>query len=352
MYFSSDNSAPVHPKIIEGMARANEGYASGYGNDAATKQAEAMVRDVFEAPDAAVYFVATGTAANALALATLINPWETIFCHPTAHIEEDECGAPEFYAGGAKLVLIDGENGKMNPELLRAKAQTTGQLGVHQVQRGALSITNVTEVGTVYSLDEMQTLINVAKDHDMPVHLDGARFANAMVALGCTAAEMTWKLGVDIVSFGGTKNGCMGVEAVVIFDPKKAWEFELRRKRGGHLCSKNRFLAAQMQAYLTDDLWIKLAKHANAMGDLVAAGLKNVKGAKLHYPQQANMLFCGWPRAGHELAQDAGAMYYPWPTDPPETGPSDEFLSARLVTSWSITPQDVEKFLELIPHTG
>ncbi len=349
MYFSSDNSAPVHPKIIEGLTRANEGYASGYGNDSTTKQAEAMIRDVFEAPDAAVYFVATGTAANALALATFINPWETIFCHPTAHIEEDECGAPEFFTGGAKLVLIEGENGKMNPDLLRQKLQATGQLGVHQVQRGALSITNVTEVGTVYSLDEIQALTDIAKQYNMPVHLDGARFANAMVALNCSPAEMTWKSGVDIVSFGGTKNGCMGVEAVVIFDPTKAWEFELRRKRGGHLSSKNRFLAAQMEAYLTDGLWIKLAKHANAMGSLVATGLKDIKGAKLHYPQQANMLFCGWLRAGHELAQAAGAMYYAWPeAEHPENGPTDEFLSARLVTSWSTTPQDVERFLELI----
>jgi threonine aldolase len=348
MYFASDNSAPVHPKIIEGMARANQGYASGYGNDAGTKQAEAMIRDLFEAPDAAVYFVATGTAANALALASHISPWETIFCHPTSHIEIDECGAPEFYAGGAKLVLIDGENGKMHPELLRAKVQATGQSDVHYVQRGALSITNITEVGTIYSLDEIRALTKIAKDYDMPCHLDGARFANAMVALDCSPADMTWKSGIDVVSFGGTKNGCMGVEAVVIFDPEKAWEFELRRKRGGHLVSKNRFLAAQMEAYLTDGLWIKLARHANAMGDLLAKGMAQIKGAEFHHPQQANMLFCNWPRAGHELAQDAGAMYYPWPGDHPETGPADEILSARLVTSWSTTPQDVERFLELI----
>lgn len=351
MYFASDNCAPAHPHILEGIKRANEGYASGYGSDAATAHVRDMIREVFEAPDAAVYLVATGTAANALALASLIDPWQTIFCHPTAHIEEDECGAPEFYAGGAKLTLIDGANGKIDPDRFRAKAQLTGQLGVHNVQRGALSITNVTEVGTVYSLAEIQELTAIAKDFGMTTHLDGARFTNAMVALGCTPAEMTWKSGIDAVSFGGTKNGCFGVEAVVLFDPGKAHEFELRRKRGGHLFSKYRFLAAQMEAYLTDDLWIKLAKHANAMGDRLAAGIKDVKGAKFLHPQQANMLFCGWPRSGHEMAQAAGALYFAWPeAEHPEKGPTDEFLTARLATSWSTTPQDVDRFLELIAN--
>ena len=349
MYFASDNSAPVHPKIMEGMARANEGYAGGYGGDAATAHVRDMIREVFEAPDAAVYLVATGTAANALALASFVDPWQAIFCHPTAHIEEDECGAPEFYAGGAKLLLIDGSDGKIDPDQFRTKAKITGQLGVHNIQRGVLSVTNVTEVGTVYSLDEMQALTAIAKEYGIATHLDGARFTNAMVALGCTPAEMTWKSGFDAVSFGGTKNGCMGVEAVVLFNPDKAWEFELRRKRGGHLFSKYRYLSAQMEAYLTDDLWIKLAKHANAMGGLLAAGLKDIKGAKFIHPQQANMLFCGWPRSGHALAQAAGAMYYAWPeADHPEKGPDDELLTARLVTSWSTTPQDVERFLELI----
>ena len=352
MYFASDNSAPVHPKILEGLARANEGYASGYGNDAVTKQAEAMIRDLFEAPEAAVYFVSTGTAANALALASHIDPWQGIYCHPVAHIEEDECGAPEFYAGGAKLVLIDGQNGKMDPAKLRHKVENTGNVGVHNIQRGAVSITNVTEVGTIYSLSEIQALTAIAHEYGLPAHLDGARFTNALVALDCTPAEMTWKSGIDVVSFGGTKNGCMGVEAVIIFDPAKAWEFELRRKRGGHLCSKNRYLAAQMESYLTDDLWLKLAKHANAMGTLLATGLGQIETVKFQHPQQANMLFCGWPRSGHKLAQAAGAMYYPWPADHPETGPADEFLTARLVTSWSTTPQDVEEFLKLIAHTG
>jgi threonine aldolase len=349
MYFASDNSAPAHPKIMESLQRVNDGYTSGYGGDGGTTHVRDMIREVFEAPDAAVYLVTTGTAANALVLATLVEPWQTVFCHPTSHIEEDECGAPEFFTNGAKLTLIEGADGKIDADAFRSHAKITGQLGVHNIQRGALSLTNVTEVGTIYTLSEIRTLTSIAKDLGIATHLDGARFANAMVALDCTPAEMTWKSGIDAVSFGGTKNGCMGVEAVVLFDPDKAWEFELRRKRGGHLMSKYRYLSAQMEAYLTDDLWIKLAKHANAMGDLLAAGIKDVKGAKFHHPQQANMLFCGWPRSGHTLAQAAGSMYYAWPeAEHPEKGPSDEQLSARLVTSWSTTPQDVERFLDLI----
>ena len=275
---------------------------------------------------------------------TTSNGLQVIHTAPTGRLVDK----PE----NAKLVLIDGQNGKMDPAKLRHKVENTGNVGVHNIQRGAVSITNVTEVGTIYSLSEIQALTAIAHEYGLPAHLDGARFTNALVALDCTPAEMTWKSGIDVVSFGGTKNGCMGVEAVIIFDPAKAWEFELRRKRGGHLCSKNRYLAAQMESYLTDDLWLKLAKHANAMGTLLATGLGQIETVKFQHPQQANMLFCGWPRSGHELAQAAGAMYYPWPADHPETGPADEFLTARLVTSWSTTPQDVEEFLKLIAHTG
>ena len=190
------------------------------------------------------------TAANALALAILTPPWGAVFCHRNAHVEEDECGAPEFYTGGAKLVLIDGPDARITPEALRATVIATAQGGVHNTQRGPVTITNATEAGTVYSAAEVAALCTVAREFGLPVHMDGARFANALVAAGCTPAEMTWKAGVDVLSFGGTKNGCMGVEAVVIFDPAKAWEFELRRKRGGHLFSKHRYLSAQMDAYL------------------------------------------------------------------------------------------------------
>lgn len=242
MWFTSDNASGAAPEIMAAVARANDGYARSYGADALMDKVRDQLRDLFEAPEAAVFLVTTGTVANALSLALLTPPWGAVFCHTHAHIAEDECGAPEFYTSGAKLVLVGGAQGRMEPEALEAAILRAKGAGVHGVQPGAVSITNVTEAGTVHSVAEVAALAAVAKAHGLPVHLDGARFANALVATGATAAEMTWKAGVDALSFGGTKNGCLGVEAVVIFDPAKAWEFELRRKRAGHLMSKHRYL--------------------------------------------------------------------------------------------------------------
>ena len=281
---------------------------------------------------------ATGTAANALALATLTPPWGAVFCHRHAHIAEDECGAPEFYAHGAKLALIDGAHGKITPAALAEALATTGASGVHGVQRGSLSLTSVTEAGTVYTPAEIAALTALAKSHGLPCHLDGARFANALVATGATAAEMTWKAGVDVVSFGGTKNGCMGVEAVVIFDPAKAWEFELRRKRGGHLFSKHRFLSAQMVGYLEDGLWLRLAAHANAMGARLVRGLAQMPDVSLVHPAEANILFPEWGVGTHARLEAAGAAYYPFPAPMGRE-------RARLVASWSTTEADVDGFL-------
>ena len=253
MFFASDNSSPAHPNVMKALEKANAGYMGSYGGDPIMDEVRDRIRDLFEAPDAAVYLVSTGSTANALSIATFCPPWGAVYCHRHAHVEEDECGAPDFYTGGAKLVLIDGADAKMDAAHLRRKVAGAAHVGVHNVQRGMISITNVTEMGAVYSAAEVAELAAIGKEFDIPVHLDGARFANALVSSGATAAEMTWKAGVDVVSFGGTKNGLMGVEAVVIFDPAKAWEFELRRKRGGHLFSKHRYLSAQMLAYLTDD---------------------------------------------------------------------------------------------------
>jgi threonine aldolase len=228
----------------------------------------------------------------------------------------------------------------MTPETLAASLSRTGASGVHGVQRGCLTITNVTEAGTVYTPAEVAALTALARARGLPCHMDGARFANALVATGASPAEMTWKSGIDILSFGGTKNGLMGVEAVVIFDPAKAWEFELRRKRGGHLFSKHRYLSAQMDAYLTDDLWLHLATQANRMGARLATGLSALPGAGLIHPVQANMLFGWFPAAGHARARAAGAAYYDWPA-PPEG-------AVRLVCSWSTTEADVDGFLRLV----
>ena len=340
MWFTSDNASGAAPEIMAALQRANEGYARSYGADAIMDRVRAQLRTVFDAPEAAVYLAATGTAANALSLALFCPPWGAIFAHPEAHIAVDECGAPEFYTNGAKLVTVDGAHGKMTPATL---AQTLGRVGdsVHSVQKGILSITNVTEAGTVYSPAEVAALTAVAKAHGLPCHLDGARFANALAATGATASEMTWKAGIDVVSFGGTKNGCLGVEAVVIFDAAKAWEFELRRKRGGHLFSKHRFLSAQMQAYLTDDLWMRLATHANAMASRLALGIARIPQTHLLHPAGANMLFPEWPEGTHDRAEARGANYYRW------TAPKGR-ESARLVASWSTTTAEVDGLLAAI----
>jgi threonine aldolase len=298
------------------------------------------LRQTFEAPEAAVYLVATGTAANALALATYCQPWDTIFCARTSHIQVDECNAPEFYAGGAKLTLV-GDAEKMTPEALRHAIEGQDPTDVHVAQRGPVSITQVTERGTVHTLDELRALTAVAKAHGLPVHLDGARFANAAVALGCTAAEMTWKSGVDVASFGGTKNGCMGVEAVVFFDPAKAWEFELRRKRGAHLFSKHRYLSAQMAAYLEDDLWRGIARQANDNAAYLARGLSD-RGIGFLFEVQANMLFPQIPRAIHRTLDTAGARYERHGT---LDGDADTLISARLVCDWSMSRENIDLFL-------
>jgi len=273
MYFASDNSGPVHAQVMAALSQANQGYAMGYGDDPQMGQVRDRLREIFEAPEAAIYLVTTGTAANVLALSTLCSPWQTVFCSPTSHIHEDECNAPEFFTGGAKLTLVPGGD-KMTPGALRGVIEGEENRGVHGPQRGPVSITQVTERGSVYSLEELQALTGVAKDFGLPVHMDGARFANALVKLGCSPAQMTWKIGVDALSFGGTKNGCMGVEAVIFFDPEHAWEFELRRKRAAHLVSKHRYLSAQMLGYLTDDLWLETARTANDNCARLVAGLR------------------------------------------------------------------------------
>ncbi|MGD9863470.1 MAG: low specificity L-threonine aldolase [Pseudodonghicola sp.] len=344
MFFASDNTGPVHPKVMEALIQANTGYAMGYGADTLMDGVRQTIREIFEAPEAAVHLVATGTAANSLALATLANPWDAIFCSPVAHIQEDECNAPEFYAGGAKLTLV-GDGDKMTPEALRAAIGSEAQRPVHSPQRGPVSITQVTERGSVYALDELRALTAVAREHGLKVHLDGARFANALVALGCTPAEMTWKAGVDAVSFGGTKNGLMAVEAVIFFDPEHAWEFELRRKRGAHLFSKHRYLSAQMGAYLKDGLWLEMATAANANCARLAAGLRGAGASFLHEPQ-ANMIFAALPRRVHQRLKAEGAMYY-LQGGPLETGDPDELLGCRLVCDWSIGAELIDRFVAL-----
>lgn len=346
-WFTSDNASGAHPKVIEAVLQANEGFSGSYGDDAPMAWVRTRIREIFEAPEAAVFLVATGTAANALALATMVNPWATVFAHQTSHLEIDECGAPEFYTGGASLTLVPGAHGKMDPGALASALGKLPNGVVHHRQLGAVSLTQVTEFGGVYSLAEIRALTDQARAYGLPVHMDGARFTNALVALGCGAAEMTWKAGVDVLSFGGTKNGLMGAEAVIFFDPAKAWEFELRRKRGAHLFSKHRYLSAQMDAYLTDDLWLDMARTANRRAGALATGLAAAQRVEILHPVDANMVFAQMPRALHRAAMEVG-HYYLWPGGATLDGPGDEALDCRMVASWCTSEADVDALVAAV----
>lgn len=346
MFFASDNAGPAHPKVMAALNAANSGYSGSYGADAEMAAVTARIRDVFEVPEAAVYLVGTGSAANALLLGTMTNPWETVFCTPMAHINVDECNAPEFYTG-AKLTPVPAAHAKMTPDALANTIAREETRGVHGQQRGPVSLTQVTEMGTVYSVAEITALTAVARDMGCQTHMDGARFSNALVAIGCTPAEMTWKAGIDTLSFGGTKNGLLGVEACVIFDQAKAWEFELRRKRGGHLFSKHRFLSAQMLAYLTDDLWLATARKANANCATLTQTLKAHPDIALLETPQANMIFAKLPRDLHQKLQDSGAVYMTYEKGD-QLGTDETHIVARFVTDWSLTSEDLTRFATLV----
>ncbi|MBF9034152.1 low specificity L-threonine aldolase [Rhodobacterales bacterium HKCCE2091] len=344
MNFASDNAGPVAPEIMAALAAANEGSAMAYGRDPWTERAVAAVREVFDAPEASVHLVANGTTANALSLAALAKPWDAIFCHMLAHVEMDECGAPEFFTGGAKLRRVAGPNAKIGAEVLRGAIGAVREGDQHSVQRGPVTITQITELGSAYTLDEIRDIAAVTHEHGLKLHMDGARIANAIAAAGCSPAEMTWKAGVDALSLGGTKNGCMGVEAVVVFDPALDWEITLRRKRGGHLWSKHRYLGAQMAAYLDDGLWLRLAGQANARMAQVFEGVAGIDGAKVEVPPAGNMLFVSLPRAAHARAFAGGAQYH---LMEPDEGPDDAPILCRVVCDWSRSEEDVTRLLEL-----
>ncbi len=343
MNFASDNAGPVHPKVMEALARVNTGYQHGYGNDPETEAAKAALRDLFEAPDAEVFLMPGGTAANALVLGTLVQPWQAVYCSGLAHIHVDECNAPEFYTGGAKLVAaVPGD--RLTPDALK-KAWAFWDTGdVHQPFGGALSVTNTTERGNTYTLDELKALFDLAKGRGLAVHLDGARFANAVARLGCTPAEMSWRIGADAVVFGGTKNGCMAVEAVIFFDPEKARGLPFRRMRSGHLLSKHRYLAAQMNAYVADGLWLDLAKKANATCARLVEGLSAL-GVEITTETPANMIYFRLPLRQHEALLAKGAVYYHMPE--PDDGP-DASVRGRLVCDWNLSEEAVDRFLDLV----
>ncbi|SNS39737.1 MULTISPECIES: low specificity L-threonine aldolase [unclassified Azospirillum] len=335
MNFMSDNVAGAAPEIMAALLQANGGTAPSYGADAITKRLEQRFADLFGRA-VAVFPVATGTAANALALAQFTPAWGAIYCHAEAHIQADECGAPEMFSGGAKLVPLPGPHGKLSPDTLAAALDRAPKGFVHAVQPAALSLTQATEAGTVYCPDEVAALAEIAHRHGLSVHMDGARFANAVAHLGCDPAEVTWRAGVDALSFGATKNGALGAEAVIFFDPAKAADFAYRRKRSAHLFSKMRFLSAQLDAYLADGLWLRLAAHANAMAARLAQGLAALPGVTLAHPVEANEIFAALPEAMITHLQTHGAGFYRW-----------DGQVVRLVTAWNTPAADVEHFLAL-----
>ena len=293
MNFASDNAAGIAPQILAAISRANVGAALAYGQDAWTRRVEARFAEIF-AHDVAVFLVPTGTAANALALAHLTPPWGAVLCHHEAHIATDECGAPEFFGGGIKLVGLAGEAGKIAPDTLR-RALDAGQWGgPHHVSPAVLSLSQATEAGTIYRPDEIRELAEIAHARGLALHVDGARIGNAIARMNASPAQATWMAGVDALSFGATKGGALAAEAVVFFDPARGAKMSERRKRGGHLVSKHRFLAAQIEAYLADDLWLELARHANAMADRLAAGLA-AEGLVPVWPVEANEVFVALP---------------------------------------------------------
>jgi len=343
MFFASDNAAGIAAPILEAIGRANTGYAFGYGNDDCTKRVEKKFAEIFER-EVAVFLVPTGTVANSLAIAHLTPPWGAVLCHAESHIATDECGAPEFFGGGIKLVGLKGEGSKILPETLREALD--GQWGgPHHVSPAVLSLSQASECGTIYRVDEVKELADIAHARAVAVHMDGARLGNALARMNVSLAEVTWKAGVDVLSFGATKGGAMGAEAIIYFDPARGANMQDRRKRGGALASKHRFIAAQMEAYLAGDLWLRLARHANDMADALAAGLAAIGCAPV-WPVEANEVFAPLTLRADKQLKAAGAMYYPWPSDGMSIG-TDKIL-VRLVTSFQTTKEDVDRFLAIM----
>ncbi len=349
MDFTSDNTFGAHPKILDAIVAANSGPVASYGADPFTQDAAARLCEIFE-HEASVFFVATGTAANALALGAICPPWGAVFCHEDAHISEDECGAPEMFTAGAKLVGIPGFAGKISPADFEKTLASYPRGQVKQVQPAVLSLSQLTEAGTAYACDDIAHLAGLAHEAGLKVHMDGARFANALVAQNCSPATMSWRAGIDVLSFGATKNGALACEAVIFFDSAMAEAFAYQRKRSGHTVSKGRFLGAQMLAYLDARLWLDLAKIANGHAARLAAGLAKIPGVRLPWMPDANEIFVIIPGAIDKMLKAAGAAYYEWGLRdyPPEViPPSEGEVFVRLVTSYATASADIDRLIAI-----
>ncbi len=343
MNFASDNWAGVHPKIAENLTLHSSGFVAAYGASDLDKSVEKSFADIFEC-EVSVYFVATGTAANALSIASFNRPGGITFCHQSAHVAEDECGAVEYLTGGSRLSLVPGANGKMDVAALEKAIAKNPAAFVHGGQPMGITLTQVTEAGTIHSLDELRAVSAIAKANNLPLHMDGARFANALVSLGCTPAEMTWKSGIDILSFGGTKNGCWCAEAIVVFDKALDAQMPFLRKRAAQLFSKSRFIAAQFEAYFAEDLWLNNARHANAMATGLGNALAGSGLARLYGTPQANEVFAILNNNHIERLRGAGALFYDWHA-PHDGSVRDEETMIRLVTSFATQQSEITNLI-------
>jgi len=330
--FASDNVAPICPEVWAALQEANLQYAPSYGEDRWTARVCDRIREIFET-DCDVYFVFTGTAANALALAQLCNPFHSVICHQHSHIETDECGAPEFFTGGSKLLLVGGADGKIDAG--QVEALLTRPNDLHSHKPAAISIAQATEFGTVYRRDEIAAIVDLARAHQLSLHMDGARFANAIASLNCAPNAITWKVGVDVLCFGGTKNGATAGELVIFFDKKISREFDYRAKQAGHLGSKMRFLAAQWLGLLNRDAWLRNAQHANRAARGLATRLRMEAGIESVFPVDANAVFVVMDERLASALHARGWRFY-------------KFIEPdvyRLMCSWSTTGEQISGLL-------
>jgi threonine aldolase len=324
--FASDTWAGICPEALAALQQANQGHAPAYGDDPWTARATALLQEFFET-DCAVFFVPTGTAANALALAALCRSYHSVLCHADAHAQTDECGAPEYAAHGIKLVPLPGPEGKVEPALVRSAAAQ--RRDVHSHKPGALTLSQATEAGTVYEAEELRALTGAARELGLRVHVDGARFANALATLGLPSRALTWQAGVDVLCLGGTKNGLAAGDAIIFFNRASAEEFEYRRKQAGHLLAKMRFVAAPWVGLLESGAWLRNAERANAMARLLEGELRGLAGLHILYPVRANAVFVQMPPSWVEGLHRRGWHFY------------TVAGGQRLMCSWDTEPADV-----------
>lgn len=339
MDFSSDTSAPAHPRIIEYLTKANAGMEGSYGNDTVTARVRSLLAETFETDDFDMWMCASGTASNALALSVLCPPTGAILCHEEAHIERDERGAPEFFTGGGKLSLLPGASARIDRQHLVDALSRINHGFVHATPPHVLSLTNLTESGAAYSVATIKDYAALAHASGLSVHLDGARLGNALASTGATPAQMSWQAGVDVLTFGLTKTGAMGCEIILLFGEARARfaELQARAKRAGHMPAKMRYLAAQAEAMLTDGLWMQLARKANAQAERLAKAVSSVPGTRLQHPVDGNEVFIAVPRSVADRLLAAGAKFYPWPGD-----------CYRFVCAWSTSDDEIDALVSAL----